>query len=340
VRVRVASVEARSYYGSDEPKNVKLAISYIKDAASKGAQLVCFPEGYPGPNNGPMGGGPGSSTHPMNQIRKAAHEYGVFITAGELEPNPAIPGTYYLSYKLVTPEGEVAANYRRVEQDHPPLNKHLSGGKQHVLPGDDVTVVSTRLGNIGLQICSELFIPEISRIQMLKGADIIVSPGNWLGDLRGAASYYDIPALRDTWHCLARARAAENLVYVIVADCMLGRRDIQPMGFAAVAGPDRMLKVRKNLGVLFVDLDMDRLKWLRSRHDDDEILGSRPKKKSEALGCRPGQNHDRRPALYGKLTEPQKDAFDYFYFKRGLDAWKDEYDKTSKYRTQSAIYRE
>ena len=43
--------------------------------------------------------------------------------------------------------------------------------------------------------------------------------------------------------------------------------------------------------------------------------------------CRPGQSHDRRPELYGELTQPQPDAFAYHYERRGLDTWRAEYDR-------------
>jgi hypothetical protein len=47
----------------------------------------------------------------------------------------------------------------------------------------------------------------------------------------------------------------------------------------------------------------------------------------DVLWSRPGQSHDRRPELYGELTEPQPDAFDYHYERRGLDTWPREYEK-------------
>ena len=47
----------------------------------------------------------------------------------------------------------------------------------------------------------------------------------------------------------------------------------------------------------------------------------------EVYGCRPGQSHDRRPELYGELTRPQADAFEYHYERRGLATWRTEYDK-------------
>ena len=71
---------------------------------------------------------------------------------------------------------------------------------------------------------------------------------------------------------------------------------------------------------------IDRLAALRSRFYDEEILAP-PASDGDLFWSRPGQSHDRRPELYGELTEPQADAFEYHYERRGLDTWRQEYEK-------------
>ena len=255
-------------------------------------------------------------------MRDKARQHKVYISASDLEENLALEGTYYLTHKLISPEGEVLANYIRVQPDHPPLNAYLMGGKMHILPGDEITVVETGLGNIGLQICSELWVPELSRIQMLKGADIIISPVN------GAHSLTHF-RLSNTWRCIARARAAENLVFVIVPENIFfinGRHFNLNVG--CVASPEGFLARSKGPGIMKATLDMERLNWLRTHYVEEDLL-SPPKdpKKFRPVKCRPGQNHDRRPESYDLLTQPQSEAYDYSYYRKGLDTWQEDYRK-------------
>ena len=81
-------------------------------------------------------------------------------------------------------------------------------------------------------------------------------------------------------------------------------------------------------GVLVVDLDMERLRYLRTRNYDEENLSKPDDPNWRPIGCRPGQIFERYPALYKKLAEPSPYAYDYEYWREGgLDAWLPEYDR-------------
>jgi hypothetical protein len=129
--------------------------------------------------------------------------------------------------------------------------------------------------------------------------------------------------LQDTWRAVARARAAENLVYVVVTQNLF---DGSRRGRSCIASPERMLAQRDDPGIAIAELDMARLDAIRSRYYDEEIL-SAPDRDDEIFFCRPGQSHDRRPELYRELVRPQPDAFTYHYERRGLETWRAEYEK-------------
>ena len=74
-----------------------------------------------------------------------------------------------------------------------------------VTPGDEVCVVDTELGRIGMVICFDGDYPELARIQAVRGAQVIVRPSALL---RSA----------DIWELTCRARAYDNHVYVIGAN--------------------------------------------------------------------------------------------------------------------------
>jgi len=72
--------------------------------------------------------------------------------------------------------------------------------------GNNITVVDTDLGKIGIGICYDIRFPELSRIMALKGADILVFPG--------AFNMTTGPA---HWETLIRTRAIDNQVFVAAA---------------------------------------------------------------------------------------------------------------------------
>ena len=163
--VRVAAVQPPSFMGVEEHKNAEQAVRFIDEAADQGAAYVVFPEGYPGPYSGPM------ENDAFERVREAARRRRLWVSAGRLE-RASLPDTFHITHKLVDDDGQVRATYRRVQPNHPIFNAYLMGGRHHVLPGDALMTVDAPFGRIGLLICSELFVPELSRILMLRGADV------------------------------------------------------------------------------------------------------------------------------------------------------------------------
>ncbi len=313
--IHLATVQPKSFRGEEEYKNAENAVAYLDEAAASGSQIILFPEGYPGPYSGPLDSGGHLSSHPIEMLQERCRKKKVYAYAGELEANPEMENTYFLTQKLISPEGDIIVNYKRVQPDEPIFNAYFTG-RTHILPGNEIMVANTELGKIGLQICSEIFVPEIARIQMLMGAILILAPG-------GGSHSQTRSKIRETWHCILRARAAENLVYVSnTQNIYIPGMD----GKASIVGPEGIIAQRSDPGIVHASLDLERLHFLRTHYYDDEIL-SPPPEGYEFLRTRPGQNHNRRPDLYGKLTELQKNAFDYHYYRRGLEAYKEEYER-------------
>ena len=309
---RVAAVQPPSFAGAEEHRNAAQACAFVDEAADASASYVVFPEGYPGPYSGPM------ENDAVARLQERARARRVWVSAGRLEPG-STPDTFHIAHVLIDDRGEIRKSYRRVQPNHPVFNAYLMGGRHHVLPGDELMTVDAPFGRIGMLICSELFVPELSRILMLRGADLIVAPG---GGVHGPTR----TRLTDTWRAVARARAAENLVYVVVTQNLFSPA---LRGRTCIASPEAMLAQRDDPGIALADLDLDRLREIRSHYYDEEIL-SPPQQDDQVYLCRPGQSHDRRPELYGELTRPQPDAFEYHYERRGLDTWRAEYEKIKK----------
>lgn len=321
MKVRVAAVQALNYFGEDEYLNTKLALEYVDTAAAQGARLIVFPEGYPGPYCGPMDSSGKLSETPVDSLCKKAGEKGVYIYAGCLEEYEGIKDTYYLCHKLISAEGKILATYRRTHPTHPLANAMFMGGKMHVIPGEELIVADTEIGRLGLCICSEIWAPEIPRILMLKGAQIILAPG------RGNRAP-DRCRPTDNWQCIARARAAENAVYLVMNQTV--HKGSGSRGRTAMFGPEFPLGTLKSEGILIEEFDLDRIDQIRNRYLDEEIL-SPPMTDDDLIYNRPGQVYDRRPELYGLLAQSMEQSFDYKYYEKGLDNYKEEYERVKHF---------
>lgn len=195
----VASIEA----------NVAKAIDFVERCvASTGAEFVVLPEtvttGFT-PGLSPealwdlIDGVPGRLTAPFSDL---AARLGIHLVHATYERGER-RGEIFNSSILISPDGTILSRYRKT---HPFCTELLSRGGW-VVPGDQVAVVDTALGKIGMIICFDGDYPELSRIQALLGAEIIARPSALL---RSA----------DIWELTNRARAYDNHVFVIGANAV------------------------------------------------------------------------------------------------------------------------
>jgi hypothetical protein len=191
----------------------------------------------------------------------------------------------------------------------------------HVAPGEELPVVDTEIGKIGLCMCSEIWAPEVPRVLTLKGAEIILAPG-------GGAPKPIRSRIRENWHVIAAARAIENANYVVMNQ--IYHENIGGLGRTAMFGPEKALGTLTTAGVLVAEFDLGRIYEIRNRYFDEEIC-SAPNSEKDLFFNRCGQVYDRRPELYGILTEKLEESFDYYYYKRGFDAYKDEYERVKNF---------
>jgi len=283
--VRVAAVSPQSIRGEAEEANVQRAVDYVAEAADAGARIVVFPEGYPGPYNGPV------TYSAVEPLAEAAQRHQTYVIAGMVErAEDYADEIYRLAMKLIGPTGEVLGTHHRVLPNPKEMNTFLMGGKI-IAPGDRLDVLGTDLGQVGMLVCSEAWSPELPLILALKGADILFAP-------IGGAVY----ELYDNWKCVLKTRAFENTVYVVTCQNMWGMEE----SMAMIVGPDGVLAESRDPGVLLADLDLDRLQWLRSKTQDLKL----PKPYRSI----PGLLRHRRPDLYGQIAAPREDLYDFWYF--------------------------
>jgi len=186
--------------------NCEHAVSLVRQCvAATGAELVVLPEATT------TGFAPGLNAHELwdlvseipgpavEPFASAAQELSIHLLVGSYERGGR-RGEVYNSAALFGPAGLLGI-YRKT---HPfPAERAGSGG--WVTPGNDVCVVDTSLGRIGMLICFDGDYPELARIIAVSGAELICRPSALL---RSA----------DIWELTNRARAYDNHVYVIGAN--------------------------------------------------------------------------------------------------------------------------
>jgi predicted amidohydrolase len=133
-------------------------------------------------------------------IQAAAGVLGVHVCVGTYERGQE-RGVVYNSSALIGPDGTLLGVYRKTH----PFCSEIRARGGWVTPGNEVCVVDTDLGRIGMMICFDGDYPEVARIQAVQGAEVICRPSALL---RSA----------DVWELTSRARAYDNHVYVIGAN--------------------------------------------------------------------------------------------------------------------------
>jgi predicted amidohydrolase len=213
----------------DKARNLEKIKSMIEEAAAQGVDVVAFPElaltGYESDPEFVMHRNlaetiPGPATEEIAALTRRLNSYATF---GMPERDRNDPDRLYISCPLIGPEGLVGT-YRKIHIAPPPMfteTKTFTGGSE-------VPVFETRFGPIGIQICADFWMfPELSRIQALKGARVIIN-------CSGSMSAPDRPYyLRQQ----TGARATENMVYTATANLTGRERTKSYYGHSTIAGP-------------------------------------------------------------------------------------------------------
>ncbi len=185
----------------------------IREAASKGAQVVCLQELFRSQyfcreENAelfalaePI---PGPSTETLGRL---ARELKVVIVASLFERRA--PGLYHNTAAVLSPNGEIAGLYRKMHIPEDPLYFE----KFYFTPGDlGFNSIDTPYGRLGVLVCWDQWYPEGARIASLSGANLLVYP-TAIGWHPSEKAQYGAAQL-DAWRTIQRAHAIANGIYV------------------------------------------------------------------------------------------------------------------------------
>jgi N-carbamoylputrescine amidase len=197
--------------------NVAKAEERVREAASRGAEVVCLPEMYRTPyfcqkedhaNFALAETVPGPSTEALSRVAKQA---GVAVVVPIFERRA--PGVYHNSAVILDADGKVAGLYRKMHIPDDPLFYE----KFYFAPGDlGFQAFDVGPGRIGTLICWDQWYPEGARLTALRGAAVLFYPTaiGWHPSEKAEHG----TSQHSAWQTIQRSHAIANGVYVAVVN--------------------------------------------------------------------------------------------------------------------------
>ncbi len=200
--------------GPEVEANVAETAAMTREAAAKGARLVCLPEYFSAlESDGPKLVMPAfdEAAHPaLPAFTELAREREIWVLLGSL-PITTSGGKINNRGYLIGPDGAIIRRYDKIHL----FDVNLAGGEQYresatIEPGCEAVIAELPWGKLGLTICYDLRFAHLYRALAQGGADFLAVPAAFT-KTTGEAH----------WHVLNRARAIENGAYVF-APCQSG----------------------------------------------------------------------------------------------------------------------
>lgn len=192
----------------------------------------------------------------LTRMAELARTLKISILAGSVLEAGAPGGRLFNTSTLFGPDGARRAVYRKIHL----FDVEVGDGQTYresaaVAPGSEVVVADAPFGKVGLSVCYDLRFPELYRAQSAQGAVLLTVP-----------AAFTLMTGKDHWEVLLRARAIENLSYVM-APAQQGRhpKDRLTWGHAMVIDPWGLVVARASEGEGFAmaELDLDYLAKVR-----------------------------------------------------------------------------
>lgn len=209
-RKKVAAVQLAS--GSNVSANLLETERLAEAAAEQDADLIVLPENFAfigrncsdanalreHPGNGPL----------QSFLSQLASRLGVWIVGGTIPIEGDHAAKWRAACTVYDERGRQVARYDKqhlfdvnlIESDEQFIES------ESIEPGDRVVVIDSPVGRLGISVCYDLRFPELYRAMADRGVEVITLP----------AAFTEITG-RAHWETLVRARAIENLSYIIAA---------------------------------------------------------------------------------------------------------------------------
>ena len=257
------------HVGGDPADTMERTIAAIRDAAARGAQIVCTQELFQSPyfcqteehrHFALAEAIPGPSTARLGAL---ARELGIVLIASLFEKRAE--GLYHNTSAILDADGSYLGKYRKMHiPDDPQYHE-----KFYFTPGDlGFRTWNTRFARIGVLICWDQWYPEAARLTAMSGAEILFYPTaiGWLPPEK--AEYGE--RQQAAWETIQRGHAIANGCFVAAVN----RVGFEPgpegglefWGGSFVADPNGRLLARGGQGeeTLVVPCDLGQVDVVRT----------------------------------------------------------------------------
>jgi deaminated glutathione amidase len=205
---KVAAIQMTS--GHVVADNLLAAAALLREAKDAGADVACLPEnfcfiGLKDADKLQVAEEDGSG--PVQQfLSDSARKLKMWILGGTIVLRGDTPSRVANSSLLIDSDGKRVARYDKIhlfDVTIPGRNEQYRESS-HVMPGREAVLADTPVGRLGLSVCYDMRFPELYRELVSQGAEWLAMP-----------AAFTVPTGRAHWETLLRARAIENLCYVV-----------------------------------------------------------------------------------------------------------------------------
>jgi nitrilase len=191
-------------------ENLASAESLLREAKDSGALIACLPENFSfiGIKDAdklqvaePDGDGPVQAF-----LSDTARKLKLWILGGTIAMRTANKNRVANASLLIDADGKRVVRYDKIhlfDVTIPGRNEQYRESA-HVVPGRKPVIADTPVGRLGLSVCYDMRFPELYRELVSQGAEWLAMP-----------AAFTVPTGRAHWETLLRARAIENLCYVV-----------------------------------------------------------------------------------------------------------------------------
>ena len=258
-KIKIGLVQAK--VSDDIGSNLAKTLKYVKEAAKKGASIICLQElfatRYFAQEKKKEAFAlaekiPGKTA---NFLSKAAQDNKITLVGGSIFEKGK-DGKYYNTSLVFNAKGSLISKYRKIHIPHDP-NYY----EQFYFSSGNLGYVQARLNEavIAPLICYDQWYPEAARINALKGSQIIFYPTaiGWANDMKE-----NEPFSAERWANAMCSHASMNGVYVAAANRVGKEEDIDFWGGSFIADPFGEVVARASSSkeeVLVAEIDLDKI---------------------------------------------------------------------------------
>ena len=227
--MRVALIQFNAT--ADKPSNIRRALLLVEQAFKSKATFVLLPEifNWRGDSRHPeklkvAESIPGESSTPFMAL---ALQYQSHILLGSLLEKSNDPTKMHNTSVLINPAGEITAKYRKIHLFDAKLDNKIVREADCFIAGNKRMVARVDAFTVGLSICYDVRFPDLYNAYAKAGANLLVVPSCFM-KATGQAH----------WETLIKARAIENLAYVLAPNQVgLDGRGMEAFGHSMIVSP-------------------------------------------------------------------------------------------------------